>query len=138
MAAHQIGLGRFQEHFQEFCSPDLLQRLACEGMCAEFSTNPECTEKCVEGVGLIHLLRQRICHLIVPAQESDATLDPSARLLARSFIHLQSGILLTLSSRAAYTQWKASKTALECLKNLPLPVVGVVLSLTGFVVAIIV
>ena len=125
-----------REVIKEVCHPHLIQHLVCEEICRRSSsTDSTCADTCVEAAQVAVTFRERFCHLFTGVSAPTSTQCPETCLLARSFVHLQSWIVLSYSSRAAYSAWKTNKTWGAFLKSASVPVLGITLGLSGLAVA---
>jgi hypothetical protein len=131
-------MAHFQGFIKEVCQPDLVQHLICVEVCKAAQDDPECVGRCVEGTKLIHLFRERFCHLVTGTGAPTSSDCPETCLLAKTFVHFQSGIILTYSGRAGYAAWCTSKTWAEFMKGAAVPVLGITLGLSGLAVAAVV
>lgn len=125
----------FQGFIKEVCQPDLVQHLVCVEVCKAVPEDPECIDRCVEGTRLVHLFRERFCHIVAGTVAPTRADCPETCLLAKTYVHFQSGIILSYSTRAGYTAWHTSTTWGEFLKNAAMPTLGITLGLSGLVVA---
>jgi hypothetical protein len=124
---------------KEMCDPNLIRHLACMEMCKVSHTTPkpECTDSCVEAFRVASAFRTRFCEMATGIKSADADAG-SAGLLARTFIHFQSGLLFAYSTHAAVTAYRVSDTWAKFAKAVAVPAVGICLGLTGTFVAVMV
>ena len=125
----------FQGFVKEVCQSDLVQHLACIEVCMTVENDSDCVGRCIEVTHLIHLFRERLCHLVTDTVAPTSDQCSETSLLARSFVRFQSRIILTYSTRAGYAAWRTSETWGAFLKSAAMPMLGLTLGLSGLAVA---